>query len=156
MKVTVPILFLVSWEIGSLGHAQALTQKFYILSNLDRGFLQEFIVPKMMDSLEQILRNTYKCQNVQIHASVAGRAGDSDVYFNLRANCPPSVRNVIVGVRGFRTAPQGQDSNPAREAQSSQSGQLAQSSQLKKNSIGINIVITQGSEVKRHHPISLW
>lgn len=147
MKVMVLLAFLVAWTMGPPGHAQPLSQKFYILSNLDRSFLQEFIVPKIMDSLERVLGNTYKCQNVQIHAAVAGRGGDSEVFFNLSANCPPSVRNLIIGIRGFRNA---------SRIQNRTATQGFQSAQIKKNSIGINIVIAQESGLRRQHPISLW
>lgn len=147
MKAMVLLVLLAAWTFGPPGHAQPLTQKLYILSNLDRSFLQEFIVPKIMNSLEQILGNTYKCQNVQIHAAVAGRGADSEVFFNLRANCPPSVRNLIIGIRGFRNAPQIQGRTAL---------QGFQPAQITKNSIGINIVMTQQSGLKNQHPIPLW
>jgi hypothetical protein len=147
MKVMVLLVFLAAWTLGPLGQAQPLTQNFYILSNLDRSFLQEFIVPKIMDSLEQVLGNTYKCQNVQIHAAVAGRGPDSDVFFNLRANCPPPVSNLMIGIRGFRNTP---------KTQTRTATQGVQSAQIRKNSIGINIVIAQQSGLKRQHPIPLW
>ncbi len=147
MKVMVLLVFLIAWTLGPLGHAQPLTQKFYILSNLDRSFLQEFIVPKIMASLEQVLGNTYKCQNVQIHAAVAGRGSDSEVFFNLRANCPPSVSNFMIGIRGFRNTP---------KIQSRTATQGVQSAQIRKNSMGINIVIAEPSGLKRQHPIPLW
>ncbi|MBK7842081.1 MAG: hypothetical protein IPJ71_00080 [Bdellovibrionales bacterium] len=147
MKLMVLLVFLVSWTMGPRGHAQPLTQKFYILSNLDRSFLQEFIVPKIMASLEQVLGITYKCQNVQIHAAVAGRGSDSEVFFNLRADCPPSVSNFMIGIRGFRNTP---------KIQNRTTYQGFQSAQIKKNSIGINIVMTPRSGLKRQHPIPLW
>ncbi len=147
MKAMVLLVLLAAWTFGPLGHAQPLTQKLYILSNLDRSFLQEFIVPKIMDSLELVLGNTYKCQNVQIHAAVAGRGADSEAVFNLNANCPPSVKNLIIGIRGFRNAPQ---------IQSSSATQGFQSAQIKRNSVGINIVITQEFGVRRQHPIHIW